>query len=125
VVGGLKKRIVVALGGNAILRSHERGTFEEQLRNVEETCRHLASMITQWYQVVITHGNGPQVGNILIQNEVAKDKVPAMPLDVCGAESQGLIGYMIQRSLAAELLGLGKHRTVLDPFMRKRMRKGR
>jgi carbamate kinase len=78
----LKKRIVAALGGNAILRSGERGTIEEQLRNVQETCRRLASLITQWYQVVITHGNGPQVGNILIQNEVAKEKVPAMPLDV-------------------------------------------
>jgi len=110
--GALKKRIVVALGGNAILRSHEKGTIEEQQRNVEETCKRLASMITQWYQVVITHGNGPQVGNILIQNEAGKDRVPAMPLDVCGAESQGLIGYMIQRSLRAELLRLGKTRTV-------------
>jgi len=108
----LKKRIVAALGGNAILRSNERGTIEEQLANVKETCTRLASMITQWYQVVITHGNGPQVGNILIQNEGAKDTVPAMPLDVCGAESQGLIGYMIQRSLRGELLRLGKSRTV-------------
>ncbi len=108
----LKKRIVVALGGNAILRSDEKGTIEEQLRNVKETSSRLAGMITQWYQVVITHGNGPQVGNILIQNEVAKSKVPAMPLDVCGAESQGLIGYMIQRSLGAELVSLGKARTV-------------
>jgi len=108
----LKKRIVVALGGNAILRSNEKGTIEEQLRNVQETSKRLASMITQWYQVVITHGNGPQVGNILIQNEVAKGKVPAMPLDVCGAESQGLIGYMIQRSLGSELVKLGKTRTV-------------
>ena len=108
----LKKRIVVALGGNAILRSNERGTVEEQLKNVRETCGRLASMITQWYQVVITHGNGPQVGNILIQNEAGKDKVPAMPLDVCGAESQGLIGYMIQRSLRDQLFRLGKTRTV-------------
>jgi carbamate kinase len=108
----LKKRIVVALGGNAILRSHEKGTIEEQVRNVDETCGRLASMITQWYQVVITHGNGPQVGNILIQNEAGKDRVPAMPLDVCGAESQGLIGYMIQRSLRDKLFRLGKTRTV-------------
>ncbi len=108
----MKKRLVVALGGNAILRSTEKGTIEEQLRNVMETSRHLTDMITKWYQVVITHGNGPQVGNILIQNEAAKDKVPAMPLDVCGAESQGLIGYMIQHSLGAELARLGKPRTV-------------
>jgi carbamate kinase len=110
--GTLKKRIVVALGGNAILRSHEKGTIQEQLGNVQETCNRLASMISQWYQVVITHGNGPQVGNILIQNESAKDRVPAMPLDVCGAESQGLIGYMIQRSLRDALLRVGKNRTV-------------
>jgi len=110
--GILKKRIVVALGGNAILRSGQSGTVAEQSRNIQETCKRLASMITRWYQVVITHGNGPQVGNILIQNEAAKHEVPAMPLDVCGAESQGLIGYMIQRSLGDELLRLGKRRTV-------------
>ena len=93
------KRVVVALGGNAILRPKEKGSSEEQFNNVEKTCRQIAGMIKKGFKVVITHGNGPQVGNILMQNENAKDIVPAMPLDVCGAESQGQIGYMIQQRL--------------------------
>jgi len=93
------KRVVVALGGNAILQPKEKGSSEEQFNNVEKTCRQIAGMIKKGFKVVITHGNGPQVGNILIQNEKAQDIVPAMPLDVCGAESQGQIGYMIQQSL--------------------------
>jgi len=95
----LSKRVVVALGGNAILQSKEKGSSEEQFNNVEKTCRQIAGMIKKGFEVVITHGNGPQVGNILIQNERARDIVPAMPLDVCGAESQGQIGYMIQQRL--------------------------
>lgn len=95
--------IVVALGGNAILKAKQRGTDEEQLANVRETCKEIAGMIAAGHRVVITHGNGPQVGNILIQNEEASPIVPAMPLDICGAESQGLIGYMIQRSLVNAL----------------------
>lgn len=93
------KRVVVALGGNAILRPKEKGSAKEQFNNVEKTCRQIAGMIKKGFKVVVTHGNGPQVGNILIQNEKAKDIVPAMPLDVCGAESQGQIGYMIQQRL--------------------------
>lgn len=95
-----KKTVVVALGGNAILQAGQRGTFEEQLENVYHTAKQLADMVLsgQW-RVVITHGNGPQVGQILLQNEAAKHLVPPMPMDVCGAESQGLIGYMIQQAL--------------------------
>lgn len=95
-----KKTVVVALGGNAILQAGQRGTFEEQLENVYHTAEQLADMVLsgQW-RVVITHGNGPQVGQILLQNEAAKHLVPPMPMDVCGAESQGLIGYMIQQAL--------------------------
>jgi len=95
-----KKTVVVALGGNAILQRGQRGTFEEQLANVYHTAEQLAEMVLsgEW-RIVITHGNGPQVGNILLQQEAAKEVVPPMPMDVCGAESQGLIGYMIQQSL--------------------------
>jgi carbamate kinase len=93
------KKIVVALGGNAILQAGQRGTAPEQLANIQEACRHVADMIQAGYQVVLTHGNGPQVGNILIQNEAASQLVPALPLDVCGAETQGLIGYLLQQSL--------------------------
>jgi len=92
-------RVVVALGGNAILRAGQSGTFEEQMENVRRTCLLLADVIEEGWQLVLAHGNGPQVGNILIQNEEAARLVPAMPLDACGAQSQGLIGYMIQQSL--------------------------
>ncbi len=93
------KNIVVALGGNAILKHKEEGTAEEQFANVLEACTHLAELVREGHHILITHGNGPQVGDILLQNEIARDTLPAMPLDVCGAESQGMIGYMLQQSL--------------------------
>jgi len=95
----------VSLGGNAILKHGQRGTAEEQEANVQNTARHLAALLRKGERIAITHGNGPQVGNILLQNEIAKDKLPQMPLDVCGAESQGMIGYMLQRALRGELEG--------------------
>ncbi|NMB33501.1 MAG: carbamate kinase [Clostridium sp.] len=100
----MQQTIVVALGGNAILRPGQLGTAKNQFLNIETTCKNIVCMIKQGYRIVITHGNGPQVGNILIQNQYSQPVVPAMPLDVCGAESQGLIGYMIQQSLYNELL---------------------
>lgn len=119
----MKETLVIALGGNAILQPGQKGTFEEQIENVKITCKGIADLIEKGYRVVLTHGNGPQVGNILIQQEEGKTKVPAMPLDVCGAQSQGLIGYMFQQSLSNELSrrGLGKTvvslitQTVVDP----------
>ncbi len=103
----MQSTIVVALGGNAILRPGQAGTAEDQFANVRTTCKSIACMVKQGYRVVITHGNGPQVGNILIQNRHSQDLVPAMPLDVCGAESQGLVGYMIQQALHNELIQQG------------------
>jgi carbamate kinase len=102
-----KETIVVALGGNAILQPGQKGIDKEQIANVHKTCIQIASMISEGYRVVITHGNGPQVGNILIQNGAGADKVPAMPLDICGAESQGLIGYMMQQQLSNILSEMG------------------
>ncbi len=93
------KKVVVALGGNAILKHKEEGTAEEQFANVHEACTHLAELVREDHHILITHGNGPQVGDILLQNELARDTLPPMPLDVCGAESQGMIGYMLQQSL--------------------------
>jgi len=101
------KTIVVALGGNAILQPKQKGTYEEQLANVQITCSHIAQLIKEGYRVIITHGNGPQVGNILVQNTEARHKVPPMPLFVCGAESQGMLGYMITQSLANILVREG------------------
>ena len=95
-----KTLTVIALGGNAILQPGQKGTFEEQMANVRVTCEQFVQMVLSGqYKIIITHGNGPQVGNILLQNEVGKDVAAPMPLDVCGAESQGLIGYMIQQTL--------------------------
>jgi len=104
-----KKVTVIALGGNAILQPGQRGTFAEQMKNVETTCHQLAQMVESGkYKIIITHGNGPQVGNILLQNETAKDVAAPMPLYVCGAESQGLIGYMMQQTLHNLLVDKGK-----------------
>ncbi|MFX1363108.1 MAG: carbamate kinase [Promethearchaeota archaeon] len=92
-------RIVIALGGNMIHRVTQRGTIQEQLENAKRISFELTNIVRKGYEMLITHGNGPQVGNILHQNERSKDIIPAMPLDVCGAESQGMIGYMLQNSL--------------------------
>jgi len=105
-------RIVVALGGNAILRAKELSSYEEQFENVRRTCRQVAQLVVEGYRPVFTHGNGPQVGNLLIQNEAAAHLVPPVPLDVCGAETQGQIGYMMQQALRNELAALGIARPV-------------
>ena len=99
-----EETIVVALGGNAILQPGQKGAIQEQLENVDIACRHLVKIISSnKYRMVITHGNGPQVGNILLQNEAASNLIPPMPLDVCGAATQGTMGYMIQQTLANHL----------------------
>ncbi len=99
-------RIVVALGGNAILKPGQKGTYTEQLENVKNTTSQIAKMVKEGYEVVVTHGNGPQVGAVLLQNEGGEKLfgVPSMPMDVCGAETQGFIGYMIQQSLINEFI---------------------
>jgi len=98
-----KTRIMVALGGNAILKHTEEGTAIDQLRNVRATSKVLVEMVRNGYQLAITHGNGPQVGDILLKNDLAKSSLPPMPLDICSSESQGMIGYMLQQSMYSEL----------------------
>lgn len=93
------ERVVVALGGNAILQPGQRGTSSEQMANVHKTVSQIVRMIEAGYDVALTHGNGPQVGALLIQNELGSSHVPAMPMDYCGAESQGFIGYMFSQCL--------------------------
>ncbi|MFW9914996.1 MAG: carbamate kinase [Candidatus Thorarchaeota archaeon] len=95
----MKGTAVVALGGNALVGPKERGTYEQQMARVRITCENLAQMTQDGWRIVCTHGNGPQVGAILLQNLSGQHEVPAMPLYVCGAESQGLIGYMLQQTL--------------------------
>ena len=95
----MRKVIVIALGGNAIKQADEKGTVEEQRRNVAITCEQLVSMLKYGHKLVITHGNGPQAGNLLIQQEAGTAEVPAQPLDIVGAMTQGQIGYMFQQTL--------------------------
>lgn len=97
----MKKIAVVAFGGNALLRSNELGTIEQQENNTLETCEQLIPILDEGFELIITHGNGPQVGNIMLRNEAGfkEYKIPKMPLDICVADSQGGIGYMIERQM--------------------------
>jgi len=99
----MKKKAVIALGGNALIKKGQKGTIYEQFANTRRSTKSIVKMIKKGWDVVITHGNGPQVGAILLQNKVAKDLTPAMPLGICVAESEGLIGYMIQQCLSNAL----------------------
>lgn len=96
-----KKLAIVALGGNAILRENQRGTMEEQNQNIRETLENLIYLVKDGYNLIITHGNGPQVGNILLSDDAGTKMygLPPMSLDMCVAYSQGQIGYMIERNL--------------------------
>jgi len=105
-------RVVVALGGNAITQADERGTFEGQLRNVKTTCDQILKIIEKGYEVVVTHGNGPQAGSLLIQQEEAARLVPPQPLDVVVAMTQGQIGYMFQQTLQNSLVERGMKKQV-------------
>jgi carbamate kinase len=100
--------IVVALGGNALLREGEAPTFSNQLKNVHKAAKGLAKLITKGERLVITHGNGPQVGEELIRGKYAKGKVPQMPLYIIDAETQAFIGSILEGALLDELSKLGK-----------------
>jgi len=93
------KRIVIAFGGNAIISSGQRGTVAEQFANVRKSLLSVAECLKMGYEVIITHGNGPQVGDALLRAEMASDVVPVNPLGVCVAETEGTMGYMIQQTL--------------------------
>ena len=101
------KTFVIALGGNSILRAKEKGHAEEQYANLDRTAEQLLELLSSGNRIVITHGNGPQVGNLLLADEAAKDVVPPMPLDVLGAQTEGFMGYMIQNTLANHLRQAG------------------
>src|SRR3989441_7428187 len=95
-------KLVVAIGGNALQPAGEAADAAAQRRRVEATAGRLTDLVAEGHDVVVTHGNGPQVGNILLQNEETRHLVPPMPLDVCGAESQALIGYLLEQALRNE-----------------------
>ena len=98
------RRIVIALGGNAILKASQVGTIEEQFANTEEACSQIVRVIKEGHSVILTHGNGPQVGNILRRVEIAAPEIYTLPLDVCVADSQGGMGFMLQEALNNEAI---------------------
>ena len=100
---GSSETLVIALGGNALLKRGDKGTFEEQFANVVLASKEIVGLIEKDFRVVLTHGNGPQVGAALIRHDLAKNVVPPFPLHACNAETQGFIGYMIQQALQNEL----------------------
>jgi carbamate kinase len=93
---------VIAIGGNSLIRSKDRSSFADQLATTAETCRHIADIVEAGSDVVVTHGNGPQVGFILIRSHLARNRLPEVPLDACNAQTQAEVGYMIQQSLDNE-----------------------
>jgi len=105
-----KRRLaVVAFGGNALLRPEDRGTQEEQIARAKQAARWLAEIVRHEYKLIVVHGNGPQVGNILVQNEEASTKIPPQTLDVCVAQTEGSMGFMLQQAMRnrLEAIGLG------------------
>ncbi|VVB67639.1 Carbamate kinase [Candidatus Norongarragalina meridionalis] len=94
---------VVAIGGNSLIRKGQKGTEQEQYENALETCGHIAGMIKSGWDVVVTHGNGPQVGFALLRSELAANIIPPSPLDYCDAFTQGELGYIIAQALSARL----------------------
>jgi carbamate kinase len=94
---------VVAFGGNVIQKSGEAGTIHEQQENARAMCYRLLALLQRGYELVVTHGNGPQVGNLLMQNELAQELVPTLPLDVLVAQTEGSLGYLLQQELLNEL----------------------
>jgi len=106
------ERVVVALGGNALLRRDEEDTFENAFDSARRAAEKVADIASAGWEVVVTHGNGPQVGRILLQQESARRSVHPMPLDVCGAESQGQIGYLLQVTIGDVFYERGMERPV-------------
>lgn len=111
----MSKLAVIAIGGNSLIREKGHETVEDQYEAVVETARHIAGMIEQGYEVIITHGNGPQVGFILRRSEIAREvaDMHEVPLVSCGADTQGAIGYQIQQAMDNEFKQRGIHKTAV------------
>ncbi len=111
----MKKLAVVAFGGNALLRAGQKGTIEEQEENAYRASKKLLKLMKRKYNLVLTHGNGPQVGNIMLANDAGHKMygIPEMPLDVCGAYSQGFIGYILEQQLRNVLMSHDKDRDII------------
>ncbi len=111
----MRKRVVIALGGNAILQRGQKGSYDEQMENVRKTAKQIVDIaLDNDYEIVITHGNGPQVGALLLHMDAGQQLygIPAQPMDVAGAMTQGQIGYMIQQAITNELKRRGIYKPV-------------
>lgn len=108
-----EKLAVVALGGNAIIQKGEKGTITEQFANTRHSMAPVVDLLGQGYNFILTHGNGPQVGNLMLQNELSKAKVPEMPLGVADAMTEGSMGYMIEQCLQNDMIRKGVWRNVV------------
>jgi carbamate kinase len=108
-----RKVAVVAIGGNSLIKDEAHRTVEDQYAAVCETAAHIAAMVEAGWRVVVTHGNGPQVGFILRRSELSRHELHEVPLDVCGADTQGAIGYMLQQSLQNEFRARGIEQQVV------------
>ena len=112
----MEKLAVIAFGGNALLRSGQKGTYQEQRDNVNVTCWNLAPLLLQDYGIVIVHGNGPQVGTVMLQQEAGRQlfSLESMPMDYCGAQTQGAIAYLIEQGMNRVLVRHGVRRRVVS-----------
>ncbi len=112
----MKKIAMVAFGGNALLRSGQKGTYQEQIANVEQTCEQLYNLVARGYFLAIGHGNGPQVGTVMLQQEAGRKvfDLAAMPMDFCGAQTQGSIAYLIEQGMNRVLVRYGLRRRVVS-----------
>ena len=99
----MENLVVIAIGGNSLIKDREHMSVYDQYKAAGETSKHIAGIVQEGYRVVITHGNGPQVGFILLRSELAKEVLHQVPLDSCGADTQGAIGYQIVQTLDNEL----------------------
>ncbi|MGA9446340.1 MAG: carbamate kinase, partial [Candidatus Sulfotelmatobacter sp.] len=106
------KTMLLAVGGNSLIRAGEKGTIAEQRTNARRTAVQIVRLIRGGFRIVLTHGNGPQVGAALLRSERGASQVPGHPLDVCGASTQGEIGYLLEQSLQTELQQAGLHAPV-------------
>ena len=98
-----RKTALIAFGGNALLPDNDHGREEDQLANAQEAAELMVHVVKKGYELILVHGNGPQVGNLLIQMEAAADRIPPYSLDVCDAMTEGSMGYMLEKSLVNEL----------------------
>jgi carbamate kinase len=104
-----KKLAILAVGGNSLIIDEGHKTVEDQYHAVEETCKHIAGLVKAGYRVVVTHGNGPQVGFILRRSELSRHELHDVPLDSCGADTQGAIGYQVQKAMYNEMKDWPEH----------------